>query len=182
MAHLTFNGTRILMPGQGILDFPTTFDDWFLPSRDGVLAMNDNLRAFGVGDFADDRYYTSTEVSSLIATSITFPAGTIVTNLFKTNLMRVRAGRSFTAGVAEYALRDVGPAGGLIYYIDGTTYYEAAPSDQSADYAWSNVDNVEIGVTAQGLTVGTGQGNTTAIINQIGHTTSAAKLCNDLVI
>jgi hypothetical protein len=56
---------------------------------------------------------------------------------------------------------------------------EAAPVSAEMVTYWSIV-NTEIGVTAQGI--GTGQSNTTAIINQIGHTFSAAKYCNDLVV
>jgi hypothetical protein len=82
----------------------------------------------------------------------------------------------------------IGPAGGWIFYdkgyvSDGWQYLEAAPSDQSGPYhAWSNIIDVEIGTSAQGTAIGTGQTNTTAIIGQTGHTTSAAKLCDDLIV
>jgi len=42
---------------------------------------------------------------------------------------------------------------------------------------WSNVTQSVIGINAQSTTEG--QTNTTAIINQVGHTNSAAKLCDD---
>jgi hypothetical protein len=84
--------------------------------------------------------------------------------------------------VGDYSLRDIGPAGGWICYVDGgTTYYEAAPTDQ-AIVPWSNITGQEIGVTAKGTAIGTGQANTTAIIGQVGHITSAAKLCDDLIV
>jgi len=35
------------------------FDDWFLPSRDELLLMN-NLTRNGLGDFDSDYYWTST--------------------------------------------------------------------------------------------------------------------------
>jgi hypothetical protein len=98
---------------------------------------------------------------------------------FKYGTYHVRACRSFTANAGAYALRDVGPAGGLIFYIDGTTYYEAAPYDQSTSKAWSNITEMAIGGT--GTAIGTGKQNTLDIINQAGHTDSAAKLCNDLI-
>ena len=85
-------------------------------------------------------------------------------------------------------IRGTGPAGGLIFYdkgsvSDGWRYLESAPSDQSGPYhAWSNIIDVEIGISAQGIAIGTGKTNTTAIIGQTGHTESAAKLCNDLTI
>jgi hypothetical protein len=42
---------------------------------------------------------------------------------------------------------------------------------------WSNVDNIQIGATAQSTI--DGYTNTLAIINQSGHTNSAAKICDD---
>ena len=98
-----------------------------------------------------------------------------------------------TANVTLYAewsaIKATGPAGGLIFYdkgsvSDGWRYLESAPSDQSVgpSQAWSNIIDVEIGISAQGIAIGTGQTNTTAIIEQTGHTESAAKLCNELTI
>jgi uncharacterized repeat protein (TIGR02543 family) len=94
--------------------------------------------------------------------------------------------------ISDYCIGDTGPAGGWIFYDDeadginnivGVRYLEAAPSDQIGPYhAWSNIINVEIGASAQGIVVGTGQANTTAIITQIGHSTSAAMLCDELEV
>ncbi|MEI6093197.1 MAG: hypothetical protein WCQ47_05885 [bacterium] len=92
------------------------------------------------------------------------------------------------------ALRDVGPAGGLVFYIDpanakllpvGKTYLEAAPSDlnNSNLIQWSNLvsaNNPPVMIT--GTAVGTGSTNTAAIIVQPGHTASAAKSCKDLTV
>lgn len=49
--------------------------------------------------------------------------------------------------------------------------------DLSTSQIWSNVDQVQIGTTAQNRI--DGQSNTLAIINQVGHVISAAKLCDD---
>ncbi len=88
-----------------------------------------------------------------------------------------------------YSLRDRGPAGGWIFYInpnyraDGWRYMEAAPLDQSAGQFWINSgtspdpDSTLNGKTSSAL--GTGWSNTEAIIAQEGHTDSAAKLCRD---
>lgn len=54
----------------------------------------------------------------------------------------------------------------------------ASLSDISAGTAWSNVSSV-IGITAQSPR--NGQANTNAIIAQSGHTSSAAKLCDDYI-
>jgi hypothetical protein len=53
----------------------------------------------------------------------------------------------------------------------------ASLADISASAAWSNVTSTLIGITAQSPI--DGQANTNAIIAQPGHTTSAAKLCDD---
>ena len=50
-------------------------------------------------------------------------------------------------------------------------------TDIGTSQVWSNVTTTSIGITAQSTTEG--QTNTIAIINQPGHNTSAAKLCDD---
>ena len=87
-----------------------------------------------------------------------------------------------------YKLRDKGPAGGWIFYVnpnwekDGWRYLEAAPADQTTYQLWSAPSNVIVGVEAQGTAVGTGEANTIAIVNKSGLTSSVAKLCYDLVL
>jgi uncharacterized protein (TIGR02145 family) len=158
------------------------FDDWFLPSKDELRAMYDELYLFGVGGFTGAVYKSSTEDSyfgspDTQADGINFPAG-FFGPYAKSLSQYVRACRAFTT-TTVYSLRGIGPAGGLIFYINGDDYLEAAPVD-CANSVWSNINNVAIGTT--GTAIGTGQANTTAIIGQVGHTTSAAKLCDDLVI
>jgi len=56
----------------------------------------------------------------------------------------------------QYALRDTGPAGGLIFYLnpnyatDGWRYLEAAPSDQSTGVQWYNGSYVLINAWVTG--------------------------------
>ncbi len=87
----------------------------------------------------------------------------------------------------EYFLGATGPAGGLIFYVnpnsdsDGWKYLEAAPAGWSgASYdpssTWSNVTDTSVDSTL--LIAGSGKINTNAIIDQPGHTSSAAKLCS----
>lgn len=80
------------------------------------------------------------------------------------------------ADSVPYETGDMGPAGGLIFYVDGSYCLEAAPSDLISDSVWSNVTDTSV---ATSTAIGTGQSNTTNIINQTGHTTSAAKLCDE---
>jgi hypothetical protein len=154
------------------------FADWFLPSENELGAMYTNLHLYGVGGFANDIYTSSRERNATERWNKNFVTG-MSTNSAKSGNNYTRACRSFTSSVV-YSLRDVGPAGGLIFYVDGTTYYEAAPSDQSTAKAWSNVTNVAIGTTS--ANIGEGQNNTNEIIAQVGHIDSAAKLCKDLII
>jgi len=159
-------------------------NDWFLPSKDELNAMYTELHLQGVGGFTDNEYWSSSENNDAHANDMAqkqfFNTG-VQSGGYKTETGNdTRACRAFTS-TTVYALRDIGPAGGLIFWKSGNNYLEAAPSDQSATQRWSNVGATAIGATAQGTAIGTGQANTLAMISQIGHTDSAAKLCNDLV-
>jgi hypothetical protein len=78
-------------------------------------------------------------------------------------------GELFGGGIVVSVWKTAGVEHGLI----------ASMSDLSAGIVWSNVEAVEIGTTAQNPR--NGQLNTIAIISQSGHTTSAAKLCDDYI-
>lgn len=89
-----------------------------------------------------------------------------------------------------YALRETGPAGGLIFYVkeggysDGWMYLEAAPADtQLENKEWGSYLTL-IGGTGTGI--GTGQGNTTLIVDWLDdpdhtETDRAAQVCVALV-
>jgi hypothetical protein len=84
-----------------------------------------------------------------------------------------------------YALRDTGPAGGLIfhdkgYYSEGWRYMEAAPSDHSSFIKWYNGSFTTTGATD--TAIGTGSANTEAIVTSQGAGSYAAQLCDDLTI
>jgi hypothetical protein len=155
-----------------------TYDDYYFPSQDELNAMHTELHLYGLGNFVTAPYWSSTEWSYDIALLNDF-LGSSGAKAGKASFCRIRACRAFTS-TTVYALRDIGPAGGLIFYKSGNNYLEAAPIDQSAGITWSNVIDASAG--ASGTAIGTGQANTTAIIGQAGHTSSAAKLCDDLVI
>ena len=172
---------RIIQSAEEIDPEPKVYNDWFLPGKDALDEMRVNLHLFGVGNFAEGIFYwSSSEFSATAAWTQVFNATGFATGGPKDSTRRVRACRSFIASIGAFSLRDIGPAGGLIFYINGTTYYEAAPGDQSTSKAWSNITSVSVGTT--GTSIGTGEQNTQDIINQAGHTDSAAKLCDDLSI
>lgn len=83
-----------------------------------------------------------------------------------------------------WALRDVGPAGGLVFYdkgaySDGWRYLEAAPSDQSAGIQWYAGSAVLINTTL--AAVGEGKNNTDEIYALQGILVNyAARLCAEL--
>ena len=80
-----------------------------------------------------------------------------------------------------YAIGDTGPSGvGIVFYItDGGLHgLEVAPVDQSTSQVWIKGDSTK--TTENGNTstaIGTGLANSNAIIDQTGHTGSAAQVC-----
>ena len=80
-----------------------------------------------------------------------------------------------------YAIGDTGPSGvGIVFYItDGGLHgLEVAPVDQSTFEAW--IEGGSTLKTKNGNTstaIGTGLANSNAIIDQTGHTGSAAQVC-----
>ena len=86
----------------------------------------------------------------------------------------------------EYAIGDVGPAGGLIFYDnpnharDGWRYLEAAPFDQSLGAKWGCFRRAIPG--AAGTAIGTGQQNTKDMLAACAESGSAADLCAQLSV
>ena len=88
-------------------------------------------------------------------------------------------GSTFTMGASDvtfyaqwtpYVLRDIGPAGGYIFYdkdvySNDWRYLEAAPSDQSTSASWGCYGVSIWG--ADGTVVGTGEQNTIDILSLI---------------
>jgi hypothetical protein len=153
------------------------FSLWHLPSQDEFEQIDFKLITYNVGGFnAPSEYWTSGEYDAIKGIAYSSGAHTKL----KTGLCKVRAVRTFTDETGNYNYRDTGPGGGLIFYINGTTYMEAAKTDQSAASTWSNI--TAVAVTGTGTAIGTGLTNTALIIAQSGHANSAAKLCNDYLV
>jgi len=169
-----------------IIPIPTTYSDWYLPSLGELQEMYTELHLNSLGNFASYNYWSSTEYNLAGASAINFSDGTVNANTGKgsTSNMHVRAIRTFRSAEV-YSKGDTGTGGGLIFAIQSvqgfeTVYYESSLTDQSTGHAWSNVTNLAINLTT--ALIGGGYTNTSVIIIQPGHTDSAAKLCNDLVI
>jgi len=85
---------------------------------------------------------------------------------------------------AGYAIGDIGPAGGFIFYenpthaADGWRYLEAAPFDQSAGAKWGCFRRLIDG--ARGTAIGTGRQNTADMMAACTDPGSAAQLCSTL--
>jgi hypothetical protein len=81
----------------------------------------------------------------------------------------------------EYAVGDMGPAGGRIFYVnpnwaaDGWRYLEAAPFDQSAGAKWGCFRQAIAG--ARGTAIGTGKRNTADMLAACSEPGTAAYLC-----
>jgi hypothetical protein len=86
----------------------------------------------------------------------------------------------------EFAPGDIGPAGGLVFYVnpnherDGFRYLEAAPFDQSAGAKWGCFRRAIQG--ASGTAIGTGKVNTSDIVTACTDRDTAAALCASLTI
>jgi len=70
------------------------YSDWFLPSKDELNLMYENLKVFGVGGFADDYYWSSSEFNANYAWLQSYLSGNQL-NYYKFNPLRVRAVRAF---------------------------------------------------------------------------------------
>ena len=87
---------------------------------------------------------------------------------------------------AGYAIGDVGPAGGFIFYenpnhaADGWRYLEAAPFDQSAGAKWGCFRRLIDG--ARGTAIGSGKQNTADMVAACAEGGSAALLCSSLTV
>jgi len=94
-------------------------------------------------------------------------------------------GQQRKLGNLTYSVRDIGPAGGTIFYInpnylnDGWRYIEASSVEDETVIRWSNITTA---IETTSTSIGTGSGNTYAIISQSGFTSGAASLCNNLIL
>jgi uncharacterized protein (TIGR02145 family) len=115
--------------------------DWLLPNINLLNAMYTNLHLNNIGNFnITQNYWSSTVFDSISSWSKNFSTGTSAIEN-KNASERVRAYRIFTSSTV-YNLRDNGPSGGWIFYIDGSDYYETAPYDCVSLVTWNNAENL----------------------------------------
>jgi len=85
---------------------------------------------------------------------------------------------------SSYAIGDIGPAGGYIFFenpnyrSDGWRYLEAAPFDQSAGARWGCFRRLVAG--ARATAIGTGKQNTIDILRECSDASVAAAVCANL--
>jgi len=157
--------------------FKDVYDDWYIGSID---LMHEMMLFVGVGYNGaglNSEYFSSTEDSASSVHTIRFGSQTHSTRLKNSTLAHVRAIRDFQAPIATYATGDYGQAGGIIFYINGTTHYEYALQN-SRDKVWSNI-NTLIGTNSA---IGTGLSNTEAIVAQAGALDTYAHEVLDFIV
>ena len=111
--------------------------DWHLPSRDELNQMYVNLHQQGVGGFASDGYWSSSEISSLNAWVQHFGAGS-----------NGVADKSFSARVrAVRALRDHEEIENVFSYLgqEYQAYWEDAPKEMDWNDAINWCERLNIG-------------------------------------
>ena len=177
------NGDILLDINIGQPPQPPVFDDWWLPSIDECSYMYTNLKTFNIGGFADEPYWSSTEDSATQVKMVWFENGEIGSGVKAWIAgFKFRAVRRFFTEEEIYSVRDQGEAGGLIFAVEPTEggywNYEVTPTDLGQS-TWSNITNQLAGADLE--SIGLGMFNTATIINQVGHTNSPAKVCDDLV-
>ena len=104
---------------------------------------------------------------------------------YATNSIGVAYGNELSFSTISYSFGDTGPAGGLIFYdqgsfINGWRYLEAAPSDQSSAAHWGCANTLING--ADGTAIGSGAQNTIDILAGCSTAGIAARLCDQLVL
>jgi hypothetical protein len=71
------------------------YSDWYLPSRDELKAMYQQLKVNGIGNFVNDNYWSSSESSFTYAWYVNFSNGNANDDFLKFFINSVRAVRAF---------------------------------------------------------------------------------------
>ncbi len=131
---------------------------------DPTVSDNFSDNAFGAGNFT----HTATGLQS---NTIYF------VKAYATNGNGTAYGNA-TAFKTKYQYGDAGPGGGYVFYLDGSGGgLEAAPESTEGVGDWGCVTTSIPGTSTD---IGTGQANTTIIVNACPVNNTAAQMCNDL--
>ena len=137
---------------------------------------------FNTIDWANGPYFIETKTDPAGGTNYTITGTSQLLSvpyaLYAANAGTATGGGNFTHYIGEEY------GGGVIFHLwkDNAGVEHGlivALTDQSGSQAWSDVISTEIGASAQSSW--NGLSNSNAIVGQAGHTSSAAKLCLDLV-
>ena len=137
---------------------------------------------FSTIDWANGPYFIETKTDPAGGTNYTITGTSQLLSvpyaLYAANAGTATGGGNFTHYIGEEY------GGGVIFHLwkDNAGVEHGlivALTDQSTSRAWSNVTSAAIGTSAQSSW--DGLSNSNSIVGQAGHTSSAAKLCLDLV-
>lgn len=137
--------------------------------------------SFSSIDWANGPYYINTETDPLGGTNYTITGTSQLLSV--PYALHAKTAESITGGGDSSFTHYIGElfGGGIVVSVwkaDGVEHgLIASLTDISVGSSWSNVTEELIGETAQSPR--NGQANTTAIINQTGHSSSPAKLCDE---
>jgi len=135
-------------------------------STNPTIAGNHTTDGSGMGSFVSNLTGLSANTLYYVRAYATNSVGTAYGNEISFMTQAFSIGQSY--------------GGGIIFYVDGTGQHGliSATSDQSTGAQWGCYATY-IGTST---TIGTGQVNTTAIVNGCNETGIAAKLCDNLVL
>ncbi len=154
-----------------------------IPSSDQIIwNWNAVAGATGYKWSATNNYATAIDMGTATTKTETgLTTGTTYTRyVWAYNTCGISTSTTLTAQTVTFVIGQ-SYGGGIIFYIDGTGLHGliAATSDQSSGAQWGCYGTT-IGGTS--TAIGTGQANTTAIVNGCNTAGIAARICNDLVL
>ncbi len=157
-----------------------------IPSSDQIIwNWNAVAGATGYKWSTTNNYATAIDMGTATTKTETglTPGTTYTRYVWAYNTCGISAPTTLTAQTAQTISFVIGQSygGGIIFYIDGTGQHGliAATSDQSTGAQWGCYQTTIVGTSTA---IGTGQANTTAIVNGCNQAGIAARICNDLVL